>query len=109
MIALAKQHDLNDANINLFQRRDAEFAEKGKAEHPVVSYLLLRPDEVESCRHTGEGRYPVSESNRRLDPGLRRGDEFKHHRAGAIGTGHFKTMTNTHRNEYSNLTVFGRT
>ena len=49
-------------------------------------HLLLRPDEVESCRHTGERRYPVSESNRRLDPGFRRGDEFKHQRAGSIVT-----------------------
>ncbi len=29
--------------------------------------LLLRPDDVESYRHTGAGRYPVSENNRRLE------------------------------------------
>ncbi len=46
--------------------------------------LLLRPDEVESNRHAGEGRHPVSESNRRVGPGLRRGDEFKHHGAVSI-------------------------
>ena len=46
--------------------------------------LLLWPDEVESSRHAGEGRHPVSESNRRLGPGLRRGDEFKHYRAASI-------------------------
>ena len=41
MIALAKQHDLNDANINLFQRRarrDAEFAEKSD---PMPGFVLL--------------------------------------------------------------------
>ena len=32
--------------------------------------------EAEGCRHTGESRYPVSESDGRLDPGFRRGDEF---------------------------------
>ena len=61
------------------------------SEHDLQS--LLRPDEVESCRHTGEGRYPVSESDRRLDPGtpralpagrLRRGDEFILLRASSI-------------------------
>ena len=66
------------------------------SEHDLQS--LLRPDEVESCRHTGEGRYltegnaePVSENNRRLDPGLctsfgrlRRGDEFILLRASSI-------------------------
>ena len=43
------------------------------SEHDLQS--LLRPDEAESCRHTGEGRYltegnaePVSENNRRLGP-----------------------------------------
>ncbi len=46
--------------------------------------LLLRPDDVESCRNTGGGRYPVSERNRRLDPGLRRGDEFIHLQASSI-------------------------
>ena len=40
----------------------------------------------DAFRHTGESRYPVSESNRRLDPGLRRGDEFKHQRAGSIAS-----------------------
>ena len=49
------------------------------------SRLLLRPDEVESSRRAGEGRHPVSENNRRLDPGLRRGDAFKHHRAASRG------------------------
>lgn len=48
------------------------------------SMLLLRPDEVESRRHTGESRYPVSESNHRLDPRVRRGDEFIHLRASSI-------------------------
>ena len=45
-----------------------------------------------TSRHTGERRYPLSESNRRLNPELctsfgcfRRGDEFKHQRAGSIG------------------------
>ena len=46
--------------------------------------LFLRHGEVESSRHAGEGRHPVSESHRRLDPGLRRGDAFKHHRAASI-------------------------
>jgi hypothetical protein len=37
-----------------------------------------KSDEAENTRHTGESRYPpVSESERPLDPGLRRGDEFK--------------------------------
>ena len=42
-----------------------------RADKDGVVELLLRPDEVESSRHAGEGRHPVSESNRRLDPGLR--------------------------------------
>ena len=46
--------------------------------------LLLRPDEVESRRHTGGSRYPVSESNGRLDPGVRWGDEFTLLRASSI-------------------------
>ena len=33
-----------------------------------------QPDDTESPRHTGESRYPESESERKLDPGLRRGD-----------------------------------
>ena len=36
--------------------------------------LMLRSDEAKSQRHAGAGRHPVSESSRRLDPGLRRGD-----------------------------------
>jgi hypothetical protein len=35
-------------------------------------------------RHTGEGRYPGLARPKQLDPGLRRGDEFKHLRAGSI-------------------------
>jgi two-component system sensor histidine kinase/response regulator len=41
----------------------------------------LGKNDVESCRHTGESRYPESESNRRMDPGFRRSDEFIHPRA----------------------------
>jgi len=37
---------------------------------------MLQPDEAESFRHSGAGRHPVSEINRRLDPGLPRDDEF---------------------------------
>ena len=36
--------------------------------------LLLRSDEMESQRHASAVRHPVLERNRRLDPGLRRGD-----------------------------------
>ena len=58
----------------------------GSDVHLTLAGLLFRPDEAESCRHTGEGRYPVSVSNRPMDPGIRRGDEFKHHRAASIST-----------------------
>ncbi len=70
---------------NLESRRQA-FAASRTARSHLLDELLFRPDEVESDRHTGEGRYPVSESNRRLDPGLRRGDEFEHYRAASRST-----------------------
>lgn len=62
------------------------FGQKLSFSLSLAARQLSRPDEVESFRHTGESRYPVSESNRRLDPGVRRGDEFKHQRAGSITT-----------------------
>ena len=49
--------------------------------------LLMQHDEVESHRHTGESRYPASESKHQLDPGFRRGDEFKDQWAASIGEG----------------------
>ena len=62
--------------------------------------LLRRPDDVESCRHIGERRYPVSESNRQVDSRLctsfarlRRGDEFNHQRARSIGAVLFLTCS----------------
>lgn len=41
----------------------------------VGSEPLFRFEEAESCSHTDEGRYPELESDHRLDPGFRRGDE----------------------------------
>ena len=48
--------------------------------------LMIRPDEVQNCRHTGEGRYPVLADLELLDPGLRRGDDFIHLWARSIET-----------------------
>ena len=47
-------------------------AEKAPAASPP------QPEEAENPRHTGESRYPVSENNDQLDPGLRRGDELEY-------------------------------
>ncbi len=45
-----------------------------KTEMVENALILLRSDEVESHRYAGAGRHPVSEHNRRLDPGLRRNE-----------------------------------
>ena len=46
---------------------------------------MIRPDKVWSLRHPGEGRDPVLTWIHLLDPGLRRGDDFRYIRVGAIG------------------------
>ena len=60
------------------------------SEHDLQS--LLRPDEVESRRHTGKSRYPVPESNRPMDSGFRRGDVFTLLRASSIAVSHPETQ-----------------
>ena len=46
--------------------------------------LSIRVDKVGSYRHAGESRHPVRARNCRLDPGIRRGDDFMHLQVGSL-------------------------